>query len=260
VLGDARRKASRLSLRKLIEDIRRRRNLDVYLTVIVALVVSVLSFFDVVPADKVSALVLAVLAILALTVLATREAVENPRLARGDPELLDDFPPDLRSRRESSHSLYLIGVSLSRTLESSYGAFKTNLSRGAHIRVLLTDPEADEAAIDARTLLTRPRTVDMREEIRQSLRLLKQLQDVENGRLEIRTTRAAHKFGLNYVDVDTSASVMYVQLYGYRIEGESRPLLALQRTHGEWFTCYHEQAEAMWREAEPYGQPAGRSS
>jgi divalent metal cation (Fe/Co/Zn/Cd) transporter len=79
VLGDARRKASRLSLRKLIEDIRRRRNLDVYLTVIVALVVSVLSFFDVVPADKVAALVLAVLAILALTVLATREAVENPR-------------------------------------------------------------------------------------------------------------------------------------------------------------------------------------
>ena len=81
-----------MSLTKLIEDIRRRRNLDVYLTIVVALVVSVLSFFDVVPDDKVSALVLAVLAILALTVLATREAVENPRLARGDPELLERLP------------------------------------------------------------------------------------------------------------------------------------------------------------------------
>ena len=172
------------------------------------------------------------------------------------PSCSNDFPPDLRTRRESSHSLYLIGVSLSRTLESSYGAFKTNLSRGAHIRVLLTDPDADEAAIDARTLLTRPRTADMREEIRQSLQLLKRLEDVENGVLEIRTTRTAHKFGLNYVDVDSSASVMYVQLYGYRIEGESRPLLAPQRTHGEWFTCYHEQAEAMWREAEPYREAA----
>lgn len=241
-----------MSLKKLIEDVRQRRNLDVYATVTVALVVSALSFFDLVPADKVAALVLAVLAILALTVLATREAVENPRLSRGDPELFDDFPPDLRSRRESSHSLYLIGVSLSRTLESSYGALEANLTHGAHIRVLLADPEADDAAIDARTLLTRPRIDDMRDEIRQSLRLLKQLQKVGNGRLEIRTTRAAHKFGLNYIDVDTPKSVLCVQLYSYRLEGESRPILAVQRTHGAWFDCYRQQAEAMWSDAKPY--------
>jgi hypothetical protein len=175
---------------RIVQDITRRRNIDIYLTMFTAIGVSVLSLFGVVSAEHVNALVLAVLAILAFTVLATRDAVENPRVVHGEPEFFDDFPQDLRSRREQSFDLYLIGVSLSRTLESSYGAFQTNLNRGARLRVLLTSPEADDAAIDARSLLTKPRIEDTREEIRESLRLLAKLQRVANGKLEVRTTRS----------------------------------------------------------------------
>jgi hypothetical protein len=240
-----------MSLRRLLEDVRRRRHVDCCLTVVVALVVSVLSFFDAGPAQKVSALVLAVLAIVTFITLTTGEGVENPRLALGDPELLDDLPPELPTRREASHDVYLVGVSLRRTLEASHDAFEASLRRGAHLRVLLTDPDADEAAIDARTLRTRPQVVAMREEIRQSLRILDELRQVPNGRLEVRLTRSALEFGLNFVDVGGSASTLYVQLYGSQQQGEPRPTFVLQRTHGEWYDVYREQAESLWRDARP---------
>lgn len=241
-----------MSLHRIVQDIQSRRNIDIYVTLFVAIGTSVLSFFSDVPAELMSALTTTVLALLAFTVLATRDAVENLRLGHGDPEFFDDYPQDLRSRREKSFDLYLIGVSLSRTLESSYGALQTNLSRGARLRVLLTSPEADDAAIDARSLLTKPRIEDMRKEIRESLRILAELQRVANGRLEVRTTRACLHFGLNYLDVDKADSMLCVQTYSYRLPGESRPIFALQRIHGQWFECYRHQAEVLWDDANAY--------
>jgi hypothetical protein len=44
-------------------DLKQHRNLDIYLTIVTALIVSALSFFDLVPAGEVTSLLLAVLAV-----------------------------------------------------------------------------------------------------------------------------------------------------------------------------------------------------
>jgi len=64
----------------------------------------------------------------------------------------DRFPnrptsAELSARREASDEVYLIGISMSRTIESSYAAFERTLRRGGHIRVLMVDVDADEASI-----------------------------------------------------------------------------------------------------------------
>jgi hypothetical protein len=146
--------------------------------------------------------------------------------------------------------LYLIGVDLSRTIETSYGAFAQNLHRGAKIRILLTDPMADDAAIDARSQFSKPDIVDLRTEISHSLHKLKSLKTQTGGDLEVRTTRSALKFGVNFVDSTKASAILYVQLYSYRLPGESRPMFRLTAADGEWFECFRDQAETLWEEAQ----------
>ncbi|MGW8685412.1 hypothetical protein ACWGNN_31100 [Streptomyces sp. NPDC055817] len=236
------------ALDRLRRDLRARRNLDVYVTILAALGTSVLALFDVAPTGKVTGAILAVLAVLAFSTLATRSAVED--VARGSTSggtrLLDDFPADLTERRERSTDIYLIGVSLSRTLETSYREFERQLSSGGRIRVLLTDPDADDAAITTQNKPTQPSPEEIRGEIHQTLRLLSRLTAETRGRLEVRTTRTALKFGLNYIDVGKNSALLCVQLYSFDQSGESRPIIALTLADGVWFETYREQAERLW--------------
>ncbi|KUL23292.1 hypothetical protein [Streptomyces regalis] len=236
---------------RLRQDLAARRNLDVYATVVVALGTSILAAFDIAPTSKIMSAILAVLAVLAFSTLATRSAVDE--MARGGRDagvrFRTDFPGDLETRRETSSDVYIIGVSLSRALETSYQEFEQNLQRGAKLRILLTDPEADDAAVSTQNKPTRPRPDEIRGEIRQSLRLLARLQADTSGRLEVRTTTSALKFGMNFVDASKPNALLCIQLYAFRQSGESRPIFALTLADGAWFECYRQQAEHLWAES-----------
>ncbi|MEY9930578.1 hypothetical protein ABH926_005225 [Catenulispora sp. GP43] len=240
--------------KRLLDDLREGKDFDVYLTIGLAAVVSALSLFDVISTAKISSLLLAVLAVMAYNILATRAAVDRAGAAtKRGPELLDDFPAELSARREASDEVYLIGISMSRTIESSYAAFERTLRRGGHIRVLMVNVDADEASITTQGQASKPSTEDIRHDIRQTLGKLRSLAATamaanNPGGLEVRTTRFALKFGLNYLDVGTPSAALYVQLYSFRLPGESRPMFHLTMADGEWFECYRYQAEALWEE------------
>ena len=241
------------ALDRILDDLSHRKNLDIYATILAALIVSILSYFELVPANKVPSVVLAMLAVLAFNTIATRTTVENTaREKPTGPPFLDDFPPDLRPRREASDNVYIAGVSLSRTLDTSYSAFERSLRRGGALRILLADPTADEAAVDARCQSSRPSADELREEIRRSLRQLSKLKETTNGNLEVKTTRAALKFSFNFVDASKANAKLYIQLYSYRLGGESRPLFTLTSADEEWFECFRYQAEALWNDGKPY--------
>ncbi|MGW4285804.1 hypothetical protein ACWEIK_02545 [Streptomyces sp. NPDC004673] len=243
--------------RRVWHDLRGQRNLDVYATIAVALGTSILALIDVAPTGKIMAAVLAVLAVLAFSALATRTMVED--LARsgagGGVRFQSDFPEDLKERRNGSADIYLAGVSLSRTLETSYRAFESTLSSGGRVRILLTDPDADEAAVTTQNRPTRPRANEIRDEIRQSLRLLQRLRTETGGRLEVRTTDTALKFGINYLDVNKASAFLCVQLYSFDVSGESRPIFALTLADAPWFETFREQAERLWDVSQPARSP-----
>jgi hypothetical protein len=148
-------------------------------------------------------------------------------------------------------------VDLGRTIDTSYAALERSLDRGGKVRVLLTDPEAQDAAVDARCQFRKPAIDEIRMSIRQSLRTLRQLKKATNGKLEVRTTKAALKFGLNYIDPGSAKTVLYVQLYSFRLPGESRPIFRLTQVDGVWFDCYRDQAEALWKDADVFDLDSG---
>jgi hypothetical protein len=238
---------------RVIDSLRKGRDYDVYVTIVVAITVSVLSFFDIMSTQKISGLLLAVLAILAYNILATRAAVEDRKdSTKKSPAFFSDFSSDLIARRATSHDVYIIGVSKSRTIETSYIDFQRTLRHGGRIRILLADPDADESALAAQEQASRPTLEDVRNEIRQSLGKLRSLAasaaSTGSGKIEVRTTRSALKFGLNYLDIGQASATLYVQLYSFRLPGESRPMFELTSADGEWFECYRHQAEALWAE------------
>lgn len=237
-------------IKKILGDLRRHRNIDTYAAITAAFIVALLSFFELIPQDKIASLTLVVLAVIALGTIATRDAVEKG--SSGEAYVLrQDFPEELRSRREKSRNTLLIGNTLGRTITTSYSAIADGLQRGHRLRVLVTSPTADDAAIDTRTLASRPAISDTRYEIERVLKTLKRLSEGPGGpNLEVRTTMVALKFGLNFVDVDEPTETLYVQHYSYRLSGESRPHLAFTRADREWFETYKQQAEALWADGE----------
>ncbi|WP_433802962.1 hypothetical protein [Actinomycetospora sp. CA-084318] len=136
-------------------DLKDRKNLDIYTSVGVALVASALSVFDILPPDKTTSAVMAILAVVAFNQLVTRSIAERAAESHGD-VFRAQFSPDLVPKRASAESLYLAGVTMGRTIRESYGALEISLRRGAHVRILLTDPDADDAALDARCQISRP--------------------------------------------------------------------------------------------------------
>jgi hypothetical protein len=241
-------------LKRVFKDLRRGENLDGYVTIAVAVTVGILAFFDVVPITKVSSVILAVLAVLAFSIVMTRTDISDVAKMQIKPghQFFADFPSELVQVRNSSNDIYLIGVDLGRTIETSFGAFSHNLSHGARIRILIADPAADDSAIDARCQFSKPDIADLRDGIRHSLRKLERLKTSTGGNLEVRMTRSALKFGLNFIDVTKATATLYVQLYSFRLQGESRPIFKLTVADGEWFECYQSQAEALWAEAQVY--------
>ena len=224
-----------------------RHNFDIYITMLAATTVGVMSFFNFLPSNQVNGLLLAVLVIISINSIRTREAIAA-QSSEHLIEFLSDFPSTLIDQRAKSNNSLLIGVSLSRTIDTSFGAFERILKQGGKIRIVVANPAADVAAIDARSIYHRPHPDDIREEIRVSLRMIARLRKYQG--LEVRTTRAALKFGVNYLDISKWKPYMHVQMYSFHMEGESRPMFELTPSNN-WYKYFKDQTDNIWNEAEP---------
>jgi hypothetical protein len=66
-------------LKRVWEDIRQGESIDVYVSVVLAIVLAILSVIDIVPADWIASVTLAVLALLAVAILGNRYKLEGIR-------------------------------------------------------------------------------------------------------------------------------------------------------------------------------------
>ncbi len=106
-------------LRRIMEDLRRGENIDAYVTVIAAIVLSVLNVLDVLPAGSLSGVILGVLALLAIGTLVTRtrlEAMSDGADHTHLPRFPDTYGPGYQAALDGEGDLYLQGVSLTRTI------------------------------------------------------------------------------------------------------------------------------------------------
>lgn len=237
----------RRSLIRVIND----DNLDLYLLGTVALVFTVLGITGISDVRTTSAVVVALLALLAFSQIRSRRLLEQIRNAANggaDAVFSKDFPVEMIRLRERAQDVLLIGDARTRTVQGLQAEMTAILEAGGRIRVMVVDP-TDEALVEAAS-----RRVDhrlgpdkMRARIMTTLDDLTTLRSRVGGRLEIRVSSSVPTAGFNCLDITGRHGLVSIQHYEYRPAREAMPIFTLQPPDGAWYQHFVNEAERLWK-------------
>ncbi|MFL6121613.1 DUF5919 domain-containing protein [Actinophytocola sp.] len=236
----------RRSLIRFISD----ENLDLYLLGTVALVFTVLGITGISDVRTTSAVVVALLALLAFSQIRSRKLVEQIRnSSRGGLAAVftREFPAALVSRRAAAKDLLLVGLAMSRTVHGIRSDLSRILAAGGRVRVLVLDP-TDRSLLEAadRRNLANVGPDKLRARILTTLDDLTSLREHIDGRLEIRVSSDIPPAGFNCVDAESQRGLVTVQHYEYRPAGEAAPIFVLTPADGAWYQHFLAEAERLW--------------
>ncbi len=242
-------------LRRIISDVRQGENIDLYVTVFAAVVVSAISLVGYVPQDVLGPLSLAVLALLAFATLGNRHRLENLLKQRsGLPVFLGKFSDDLAADLEKTRQLWLVGVSLYRFIVRFHAVLDHLIKDGASIRVLLVDPDGSGAVLSATGMYPPFSTERNRDRIREALSILTAFAQQANGpgTLEVRTLDYVPAFGAYMIDPSKSRGKIYLEHYPYAMAVDQIPKMQLSSSDRDWYVHFKTQIKVLWEKGQPW--------
>lgn len=248
----SRGKVKRLAIRIISDEY-----LDLYILATAALSFTVLGALGVVDIKVLASVILALLAVLAYSQIRSRRHVADiAKAQRSDPLSIfrAEFPEDLGRRRASASSLLLIGLSMTRTVQSgSLVELRQILKSGGKIRVLVMDPTNDALIRAASEHRPQGITADrLKRRIEGTLDELGNLRDATSGELEIRVASFIPQMGINAIDVTSSDGLIVLQHYEHRPTSESAPIFSLRPADGFWYEHFVAESERLWRDGNPW--------
>jgi len=239
-----------LNLKIIWNELKSGTNLEIYTNVVLALLLAVLTLIDVAPAKWINPIILAVLALLMISMLGNRHRIDRiyQKLTLTVDSILlrewhkRDFEDDLRK----SNNLLIIGTVLARTIKDYKALFADKLKRGGSMRVLVTDPLTNACEIAAHRGLEDDVDVGhTRHLIEHTLKRLSNLRESSKN-LEIRVTAYPLTLGGVFMDTEATRGVIYLEYYTYKMSDGDLPKLKLRRRDGYWYDFFVKQAQVLW--------------
>ena len=223
-----------------------RENIIEYVTIIVAIGVAILDLLGRVPDNSIVPLTLAVLGLLAASMLRIQQKIEQFTGPQG--QLFQEKHDDgLEKDLEHAKEVWLMGVSLSRTIKTNYVPFERKLAQGDTIRVLLVDPKGKGIEMAAgREYGSRFDAKRLRDLIRGSLDDLERLKQKAPDKLHVRVIDNPLTFGGVAVNPNDAAGVLYLEHYSYKMPGGSVPKFVLRAGDGQWYDFFRDEMQALW--------------
>lgn len=248
-------------LDRLRADLSTGKNLEIYLTALIALAVGVLGVVDAVGSQVVGAATLATLALIAVNALGPRhqvadletQVVQLNRLVQekiSGQVAADDFlvtdRRELDAQIARANDIRLVGVTLSRTIRNHVGDLEHRLLRGASVKVLLIAPDgtATQEAARRSTIPDHPEVFENR--VKATLDLLRHLADVPGGSLEVRFMSFVPAFGLALIDPEGDDGIIHVELGTHRSPGPDPVFTLSARRDHRWYQHFHAEFDRMW--------------
>ena len=231
--------------------------IDLYILAGAALLFTVLGIFGVADVKALSSVILALLAVLALSQIRSRSHVADiAKSQHVEPLSLlqTDFPDDLVDKRAAASNLLLIGSSMARTVQAGARThIRQILLSGAKVRVLLLDPMNDALVHAANKGISGDVGEDrLRRRIQSTLNELVDLLESAGGQLEIRVASFVPHMSFNVIDVDDPGGTIVVQHYEHRPVSEPAPIIRLRPTDGFWYAHFAAEAARMWEDGTPW--------
>jgi len=236
-------------LERIWDDFRSGENIDLYVTVIVAIGLAILNVVGIAPQTHLAPITLAVLGLLAITSLGNRYRIE--RLLQGQSWSIDDFymkeyPSSYKEDFETAQELWLIGISLRRTIQANYPMIEQKIRQGHAIKILLVHPEGHGIEMAVARNYARREVKPKSSEIKFGLQLLCDLDKIPHNKLEFRTIEYPLAYGVTAVDPDTASGILYIEHYCFRTASDSLPRFVLRAGDGQWYDFFKSEIRALW--------------
>jgi len=246
-------------LKKIWRDVRKGENIDLYITILIGIILAIANLIGFAPDKWLSPVILAVLALLAISNLGNRGKLEQLLEQKKIENIfMEEYPKEVDDEARSANELWMIGINLHRTLYANpwLGAKLQNKQK---IKVLLFNPKSSAlkyVAARYANLQTLPEAEkNQRTRITESLVTLSRLRNKYPDCLEIRIADYPLTFGSFAIDINSSKGIIYVEQYNYRMFGRNDvPKYRLEPRDGIWYEHYKKQIAILWENATPFSQ------
>ena len=243
-------------MKRIWNEIKHGENIDFYITIITALVLSILNVLGISTSAYLPTITLAILALLAISILGNRQRLE--KIIQGktaDEVFLKEFPEDIYKQIIKAEEVFFIGVNLRRTLFHLTTEIDKKLEAGHKIRVLLVNPEGIGNTGANSRIYVKKGSVGMSDE--NHSKVIKMVLDHmaskknsnPNADLEIKTIDYPIHFGAIVTNINATRAKIFIENYGFRMEQDDIPKVILTYDDGLWFEHYKMQIEALWDSA-----------
>jgi hypothetical protein len=234
-------------LKNVWQDIKQGENIDLYLTVLLALTLTVLNLFGVAQALAMPVL-MAVVALLAISLLVNRRRVEIviEKLSQSyDDILLEKIPSTFERDMRDAKQVWLIGVVLARTVETHYALIQEKLTKGDSVKVLIVNPHGAANEMVGNRTFRNMSAEESTKRILLSLANLCALKKVAPQHLEIRVIDYPLSLGFLAFDLAAQNGVIYAEHYSYKM-GEDLPIMVFRPDNRRWYGFFREQISVLW--------------
>jgi len=260
-------------VRRVAKDLGEGRNVELYATIVLAVLVGALGAFNVISGDVVGSVTLATSALLAYGNIGNRNTVDQledgiAKLSVGAREnslgrvRTEDFfvsdrpkPTELESAKE----IGFIGTTLSRTVIEYAGVLERKLRPGASICCATIDPKSGANGQLALKSYCVTEEGFYKSRVRPTIDLLRILGSLAgaNGSLELRLLPYVPSFGIIAIDPADADGVIYVEIYRHKSLEENALFKLEQERDQRWYDHFLRQYTALWESARPATEEDG---
>jgi hypothetical protein len=250
-------------LSRIWAEILKGENIELYITIAAAVILVILNLLQIVPNEWLVPLELAILALIAVSLLRNRHQIDRlmDQAAARNPVVLTQFPDSLLLHEiDKARQLTLIGVDLGQVLKKNYPRLEEKLRKGHRIRIMLVDPGSPACEMAAIFHYEPTTCEDKKILINHSIRILQELKQKTKGRLEIRLLDHLPTFGAFITDVNTADGAIFIWHYAFKAGDTDRLKLMLKHSDGPLYEKFKVEINAIWEHAVPLPPKEGKET
>jgi hypothetical protein len=249
--------------KRVYQDVLEGQNLEVYLTLLVALVLLILDIFGLVSPNIVAAGTLATLALLAYSTLNNRQQMHQvaeistttqtmvEMAVKGEQNADDFFWKEKRFLSQDlarARFIGLAGITLSRTVREYQDVFESRLAAGAELRFVVIDAAStapQQAVLRSKGGVGASFYADLLRPTVARICLLADLAQA-SGKVELGLLPYAPSFGLFVIDPDKPHGRIIVEIYQHKSLALNPTFELSAQRDDRWYKFFREQFDLLW--------------
>ncbi|MFT3909354.1 MAG: hypothetical protein QM737_08020 [Ferruginibacter sp.] len=233
----------------IIDDIKKGNNIDLYVTVVLAITVTALNVIGFTLVNKnVPPLTLSLLALISFSLLISRHQIEKvvqKVMGHKDAVIVDDFDyVRLAEDMEICDELMLQGVSLLSHFQNNLDLFQNKIKKGQKISVLLVNKDSPSLKIAAdRDQVSNP--IYQQSRIDQTLDYLKELKR-EGANIVAKIIDSPLDFE-TVVCTNGNKKNLYLRHYGFKTQSGTEPKIVITQDNQALFSYFTDHLTNLWK-------------